>query len=75
MILKTLLLLEEFCVQLINFEFLQVRFFMVSEEELESLRKDFKHGKYKIKTEYAKLKLGEYNSMVVSIADEIGERA
>lgn len=46
---------------------------MVSEEELEALRKDFIHGKYKIKMEHETLKLGEYNSMVDSIADEIGE--
>ncbi|GMH40935.1 hypothetical protein BSKO_08839 [Bryopsis sp. KO-2023] len=48
----------------------QVRFFEVSEDEIENLRKDFKAGKYEIKMDHEILNMKQYNQMVESIADE-----
>ena len=52
-----------------NFD--QVRYFEVTEDELEQMRTDFKNGRLEIKIETEVLDVAEYEKMVESMKDEI----
>lgn len=54
-----------------NFD--QVRYFEVSEDELEQMRTDFKNGRLELKIEKEVLDVAQYEAMVESIKDEVAE--
>jgi urea carboxylase len=49
----------------------QVRFFQVSEEELEAAREGFQTGQYEIKIEAGSFDMAGYSAMLESIKDEV----
>jgi urea carboxylase len=49
----------------------QIRFFEVSNEELEEARAGFLHGKYPLRIEAQKFSLGEYKAFLTANADSI----
>lgn len=52
-----------------NFD--QVRYFEVSEEELERMRTDFANGRLELKIEEEEFDMAAYNSMMASVAGEV----
>jgi urea carboxylase len=54
-----------------NFD--QIRFYQVSEDELETFRSDFKNGRLEIEITHEIFDMAEYNKLVASVADEVAE--
>lgn len=52
-----------------NFD--QVRYFEVSEDELEQMRTDFANGRLELKIETEEFDMAAYNALVASTADEV----
>ena len=58
------------------FSSFQVRFFQVSENELEDLRERFRAGQYNIDIEHKSFSMGEYNQMLAgTLMADVGEMA
>lgn len=49
----------------------QVRFYQVSEEELEAAREGFQNGSYQIRIEQSQFDMASYTAMLESIKDEV----